>query len=165
MIKEFRMDSFTKLIERLKEMYSGYETKMEVDNGINYFVIINPFWNENIRISYEDGIIFFFSFQHAHFDYCDDIDDNIDSLIEYINFYLEGEQVAIEFLQGKTNIFGGDRCQNDIDMSSGESLLKSFTGDNTPLYESLYKQLKGLNCHCSIRGWNSVNNKDIDFIL
>ena len=49
-------------------------------------------------------------------------------------------------------------------MSTGESLLESFTQDNG-LYEPLYERIKGLNCRCSIRGWNNEYNKDIDFVL
>ena len=159
------MDLFTKLTEKLTKVYEKYETKIESKNDGNYFVIVNPFWDENIQISDEDGIIFFFSFQHAHFDYCDNIDDNIDCLIEYINAFLEEDRVAIEFLRGSTNLFGGDRSQDDIDITSGESLLKSFAGDDAELYESFCDQVKGSRCRCSIRGWNSAANKDIDFVL
>jgi hypothetical protein len=159
------MDLFTKLAARLSNEYNGYETKIEVNNGVDYFTIVNPLWNENIRISYEDGIIFFFSFQHTHFDYCEDFDDNIDSLIEYINSYIDGKRVAIEFLHEETNLFGGDRCPEDIDISSGETLLKSFVGDDKSFYEILCEQINGIRCRCSVRGWNSEDNKDIDFIL
>lgn len=159
------MDLFAKLSEKLTKIYKKYETRIDSNNGIKHFVIINPFWEENIQICARDGIIFVFSFQHAHFDYCGDDDKNIDCLVEHINTFLEGKRVAIEFFQGETNLFGGDRYQDDIDMSSGESLLKSFVGDNQLLYESLYKQVKGVSCRCSIRGWDSTYNKDIDFVL
>ena len=156
------MELFTKLTEA----YKDYETRTELENGVNYFVIVNPFGGENIQISDEDGIIFFFSCQHAHFDFYDDIDDNIDCLIEYINSFLHEKQVAIEFFQGDINLFGGSRCLDDLDMSSGETLLKSFAGDDfSSLHEHFYKQMKDQNCRCSIRGWDSTCNKDIDFIL
>jgi len=152
------------LFEKLKEVYKEYEMRIEYSNDTNHFVIINPYWEENIRISNEDGIIFLFSFQHAHFDYCDNIDENIDDLIEYINTFLDGKQVVIEFLQGDINLFGGGRYLDGIDMSSGELLLKSFTGDNS-LYGIIYEQIKGLHCRSAVRGWNSVSNKAIDFLL
>lgn len=82
------MSEFLKLKARLEEVYSTYETITEVDNGTEYFVIINPFWNENIRISHEDGITFFFSFVHQHFDYSDDFDDNMEDLIDKIGMFL-----------------------------------------------------------------------------
>ena len=159
------MDLFEKLSEKLAVKYKDYETSVESENGMKYFVIINPFWNENIRITDDDGIIFFFSFQHAHFDYCDDTNENIKCLIEYIDSYLSENRVVVEFLQDGKNLFGGDGCRNDIDMSSGESILRSFSGDNEGLYKSLYEHIKGLNCRCSIRGWNCVYNNDLDFIL
>lgn len=153
------------LFNKLAETYASYETKIESVNGTDNFIIINPFWDENIRVSFEDGIIFFFSFQHAHFDYCDDLDANIDCLVEYINAFLSEKQVAVEFFQETTNLFGGSRCLDEMNLSSGKALLQSFAGDNTTLYETLYKQVKGMDCHCAIRGWNSASNKDIEITL
>ncbi|MCL2854764.1 MAG: hypothetical protein FWE21_04005 [Defluviitaleaceae bacterium] len=155
------------LFAKLSEVYKGYETKVEAINDIDYFAIVNPFWDGNIRVSNEDldGIIFFFSFQHAHFDYGDDMNENINCLIEYINDFLGGKQVAVEFFQEGIAIGGGSRYLGDLDMSSGESLLRSFAGDNVVFYESVYNDAKGLACCCSIRGWNNADNKDVDFIL
>jgi len=160
------MDCFTKITERLQSAYRSYETKIETDNGINYFVIINPFWDENIRVSYdENSIILFFSFQHAHFYYCNDIDENIDSLIEYINEYLVGKRVVIEFLHDEKSLFGGDYNPSDIDTSSSKSILQTFAGVNTDLFEFLCEKIRGCRCRCSIRGWDNANNKDIEFTL
>jgi len=147
------------LLARLSKEYIDYETKIETKDGSGFFVIVNPFWHENIRISLDDESIFFFSFHHAHCD-CD-----VDYLVEYINNFLHGKWVSIEFFQEATDLFGGARDLDDIDISSGDSLLRSFTGDNDSLYDHLYKQIKGLNCRCSIRGWDNANNKDIDFVL
>jgi len=156
----------SKLVAKLSEVYKDYEIWLESEVGIDYIVIVNPFGGENIRISDEDGIIFFFSYHHAHFDYGVDIDDNIDCLVDYINSFLYERHVAIEFFHGDTNLFGGSRSLDDIDASSGETLLKSFTGDNfSSLQKHFYEQLRGINCHCSIRGWDIAYNKDIDFIL
>ena len=155
------MDLFTKLTE----VYKNYDVKTESDNGIKYFVIINPFWEENIRISYEDGIIFYFSFQHAHFDYYDSFDEDVDCLIEYTDTFLNEERVVIEFSQEGENLFGGDRYKKDIDITSVKSLLKIFTDDNKSLYKFIYKKLKGFTCRCSICSWNGSSNKNIDFIL
>ena len=157
------------LFAKLSEVYSNYETKIESDNGMACFVIVNPFWNEDIRVYYEEleGIIFAFSFQHAHFARFagEDMAGSIDSLIQYINDFLDGKAVAVEFFKGETAIGGGSRNLNDMDMSSGKSLLKSFAGDNSFFFESVYNNVKGLACRCSIRGWNNANNKDVDFIL
>ena len=165
------MDVFVRVKERLSETYSEYETKIEKHSGCDFFVIVNPFGGENIKVSTEDGIIFFFAYQHAHFDYCEDIDDNIDSLIDYINAFISEGMVSYEFLNGKTPLFGGSRYLDDINASSGESLLKSFASDSgakefdAKLYETLLNNIKGLNCRCSIRGWDGKSNKDIDFTL
>ena len=160
------MDSFSVLTAKLSAEYKDYDTRIESGNDVDYFVIKNPYGNEDIRISDEDGIIFFFSSQHAHFDYFDDIDENIECLIEYINSFLCGKQVAIMFFQGDTALFAGSSCMDDIDVSSGEALLKSFLGDSfSSLRKHFYKQLKGADCRCSIRGWDSVCNMDIEFKL
>jgi len=83
------------LFAKLAEVYKDYETRVESIYDRDNFVIVNPFWNENIRVSDEDGIIIYFSHQHGHFDYCDDMDENIDCLIEYINFFLYEKQLII----------------------------------------------------------------------
>ena len=159
------MDLFDKLAKRLAEEYKNYETRIEAEEGISYFVIVNPFWEENIRISTEDGIIFYFSYQHDHFDYYAGFNENIGDLINYINSYLNGERVCVEVFHEDENIFGGDRYLQDMDISSGEAWLKSFIGYNAEVYESIYEHIKGRPCRCSIRSWNSAFNKDIDFVL
>jgi len=164
-LKVLNMDLFEKLEERLAKEYMNYKTRIESENGNKYFVIVNPFWEENIRISAEDGIVFYFSYQHAHFDFYNEFENNVRYLIDYINWFFIGEKVAIEFFCEDESLFGGDRSPEDIDMSSGEALLKGYAGDNDSLYESLYEHLKGFRCRCSIRGWNCALNKDIDFVL
>jgi len=157
------------LFAGLSEIYKEYETRIETIGSIDYFVIANPFWDENIRISYEetDGIIFFFSSHHAHFDRFDGVDmaESVDSLIEHVNGFLNRKIVAVEFFVEGTDVGGGSRYLEDIDMSSGESLLKSFAGDNVFFFESVYSSAKGLASRCSIHGWNSADNKDVDFTL
>ena len=150
------------LFAMLAEVYSGRETRIETRNGIDYFVIVNPFWNENIRIC-SDDIIFFFSFQHAHFDFCHNMDENIELLIEYIDRFLHKREVAVEFfIEGETD-FGGSICLDDIDLSSGKSALKSFSGEYG--YKSFSKRAEKLACRCSIRSWNDAGNMDIDFVV
>ena len=156
------MSLFAKLAKKLTERYSKFETKTETINGIDYFVIVNPHWEENIRVSDEDGIIFFFSTQHAHFDYCGSDDENIDYLVEYIDDFIDGRQVAIEFFEGDNAIFGGSRYLGDINTLSAEEVYKCFVGGDQPLDDVLCKQPKS---RCSIRGWDAIHNKDIDFIV
>ena len=159
------MDLFAGLCERLAENYANLETKIESENDINYFVIVNPFWEENIKISTEDGIVFYFSFQHAHFDFSNNIDDNINYLIDYIDDFLEEKRAVIEFLEGDENLFGGDRPIDYIDTTSAELLLKSFIGGDPEAYESYAARFKGVSLHCSLRSWSGRFNKDFDFVL
>ncbi|MCL2153658.1 MAG: hypothetical protein FWH57_12015 [Oscillospiraceae bacterium] len=159
------METFARLAARLTDTYKDHETRIETIEGIEYFVIVNPFWEEDIRVLDQNGIIFRFSYQHAHFDCCEDIDEDIDELIEYIDEFIEKERVALDFFQGKTDLFGGSRKREEIDTSSGIALLKSFFKENDTFYELFYKRMQGAECRCSIRGWNNAHNEDIDFVL
>ena len=69
------------------------------------------------------------------------------------------------FLDGDTPLFGGDRNPANVDVSSGEFLLRDFVGDNEALRKAIKRDLKGVACRCSIRGWSSEHNCDIDFTL
>ena len=158
------METFARLAVRLADTYKDYETKIESNNGIDYFIIVNPFWEENIRAFDQDGIIFQFSYQHAHFDHCEDVDENIDDLIEYINNFIDKKHVALDFSQGKTSLFGGSRKREELDTSSGVALLKSFFGNNGTLFELFYKRMKGTECRCSVHGWNNALNEEIVFV-
>ena len=51
----YSMKLFDKIVAKLTESYKGYETRTELENSVNYFVIANPFGGENIRVSDEDG--------------------------------------------------------------------------------------------------------------
>ncbi|MDR1563854.1 MAG: hypothetical protein LBS74_02745 [Oscillospiraceae bacterium] len=146
------------LLKRLTETYKNYNTRVETKNGTEYFVILNPFGDENIEVML-DEVIFRFSFQHAHFD------EEEDSLFDYIDDFLSSKQVSFEFFVEGTDSFGGSRYLDEIDTSSGTALLNSFTDGNKSLYTYLSKKLKGANCRCSIRAWNSTQNRDIDFTL
>ena len=147
------------LFAKLTATYKNYVTRTETDEGVDFFVIVNPFWNENIRITYDNGILLLFSHQHAH------CDDNFDLLTDYIDAFLHRKEVAIEFFSGDKPLFGGSKCLDDIDMSSGKSLYESFIGDRPQLFLEFYKRIKGVNCRCSIRGWDNALNKDINFVL
>ncbi|MDF2556534.1 MAG: hypothetical protein K0R71_362 [Bacillales bacterium] len=143
------------ILENLKKEFSEYNTCIINKNGIDSFEIINPFGGENISVNFEDNEwTFFFSYQHTHFD------DDLDSLIKCIHDYLDEKLVSIEFfLDGKAR-FGGQRYLEDINMSSGESLLKDFG-----YYGSLLEHFKSKNYCCKIRCWNNTLNRDIDFVI
>jgi hypothetical protein len=142
------------VFDRLKEAFKDYEIEIEIDskNNTEWFIIKNPHWRENIEINYAGEYIFYFSYQHAHFD-----ENEIEDLIEYINGFISGEMVAIEFFMGEKAAFGGGGFYAEIDMSSKESLYSYFFPNmQLPLH---YKNIN----KCLIRGWNNTLNKDIIF--
>jgi len=149
------------LFNRLSEAYKNYGTSVSADakNGSIVFEIKNPHWEENIKVVDDGEITVYFSHQHAHMELMEK--NNIDGVIEYINDFLDGKKVTVEFFVGYSNIFGGEKYLDDIDMSSGESILRSFLGGESSYYESL----KGCDCRCEIRGWDSVHNKDVKFVI
>ena len=158
-------------IALLTEAYKSYFTEIGEKDGFAVFTIINPFWDGNIEVHIDsddisgEGIIFYFPLHHAHFD------EDFDSLIEYINDFLQGERFAVALYQDD-NLILGCSYRGEIDTSSGESIVKSLAGDgplypgsNTTAYESLQKQLEGRHGRCSIRGWNNALNQDIEFTM
>lgn len=81
------------LFNKLAEVYKNYETKIETINAIDYFIIINPFRNDNILVSEEDGINFIFSSTSSYFGYNADEEKNVNDLVTYINDVLDGKHV------------------------------------------------------------------------
>ena len=147
-------------IARLIEEYKNYITDIKSSDDGEAFVIINPFLGENIYIDLEEGeLTFHFSYHHAHFG------EDIKSLIDYIDDFLRNKLVVFEFYEGDFCFWSGARGQEDIDLSSGESALRSVTKDELSLWEHYYNLLKGVDCRCSIRSWDSLLNKDMDFTL
>jgi len=97
------MDLFKNLVER----YSNYETKIEIDEE-DTFVIINPYWEENIEVKHrDDGFIFFFSYHHAHFEFGVDIKENFTDLVAYINDFLGEKLIAYKISENEKYIRGG----------------------------------------------------------
>ena len=152
------------LFSKLAEVYKDYKTRIEAINSIDYFVIINPFWNENILVTDEGSINFIFSSTSVQFNCNEDQNENVNDLITCINDFLNGRQVVLQFFKEGDIAFTGRRYLKDIDMSTGESLLESFVQSNG-IFKPSYEGLKGFNCRCSIRGWNDELNQDIDFVL
>ena len=152
------------LFTKLAEVYKDYETKIEAINYIDYFVIVNPFGNNNILVSEEGGINLIFSSTSAHFNHNADANENVNDLIKCINEFLNGKLVVLQFFKEDDIAFSGSRYLEDIDMSSGESLLESFMQSNGP-FKASYEGIKGFNYRCLIRGWNNEHNQDFDFIL
>ena len=143
----------------LIKKFKDYNCQSIVKNEISTFEIINPFWEENITVITEgEELIFSFSYQHAHFS------NDVDSIFKYISNFLEAKQVVVEFFMNDNKIFGGDRSINELDKSTGDTILKSFF-NNDEIYAQYKNCLQGQRCCCKIRCWNNKYNEDIDFIL
>ena len=104
----------TNLFAKLSEIYKDYETKVERTGKFDYFILANPHWEENIKISEEDGIIFYFSYHHAHFDYGANMEENLQNLICYINDFLNESQVVFE-------VFIDDEAIRNFLLESGQN--------------------------------------------
>jgi hypothetical protein len=164
------MDMFTKVSERLTDRYSNFETKIEEDcRGDKYFAIVNPYWNENIQVYCDDmvssGLIFYFSYQHLHFDYSDDIDENIDQCIDAIDDFLNGNRIVFEFFCEETRVFGGDKPLDEIEKISPETLLVNSLNKYSSFYSIPGDPRVERGYRCAIRSWDSTQNRDIDFTL
>jgi hypothetical protein len=154
-----------KIFAKIIEAYKDYDTSVESSKDRYYkvFEIKNPYGNDNIKVVDDGEITVYFAYQHAHLAFMASSweKDNIDVLTEYIDDFISGKKVSVEFFVGDTSVLGGDLPVAEIDMASGESILKIFIDENN-LY---YKSLKGHNCRFAIRGWDSRLNKDINFVL
>ncbi len=85
--------------------------------------------------------------------------------MDYIDAFLFGDYASIEFFEGDTDLFGGARPVSELDTTSGESILKSFAGDNDALLKHFMSSFSGKHMNCKIRGWNNAMNADITFAL
>lgn len=115
--------------EYVQAQFGNFETKLEKqDQGHYQLTIFNPnVKDRNIDICF-DGLeaSFYFSYQHAHFEY---EDDEIEQLIDYTHKFLRDEYAAFQFFKdGKFAISGSQRSK-DIDLSSVDSILKTFIPD------------------------------------
>lgn len=159
----------------LKERYKDNNTKIVPRDDHDLFVIINPHWNQNIEIEvFSDGsgdeFIFNFYCHHEHF-------VNIDRLIEYINWFLNGVFIAYKIFRDEKEIARGFSKMDSIDISTGASIIESFIDGKSyweqfgawglETYDTLYKDYVGGggSFTFSIYGWNNRHSRDINFVL
>lgn len=84
--------------------------------------IINPFGGDNIKVYLDEvEMTFFYATQHAHFGY-----GEMEDLSDYIDGFLRGETVDIEFFRDGEDIMGGSQDFADIHLSSAESMVGLF---------------------------------------
>ena len=114
-------------------------------------ILVNPFYDENIKVYYYEDDDFSpfcvcFSFQHCHF-------TDEEYAIEWIRSIISGDKFAIEFFKDGKQRFGGDIDAKDLlDLSYHK--LEQFTGyyGRTNLL-SIADTFK-------VRGWNNRHNFD-----
>lgn len=108
--------------EYIKKQFSEYET--QINEKYEDFIDLTIF---NPNIPGRDIVVNFdsmratvhFSYQHAHLEY----DDGMDNIVEYIKSYISGRCAAVEFFKDSKNAMGGGYPSDAIDFSSVESIL------------------------------------------
>lgn len=138
----------------LTKHFSSYEIKFSKDGSL--VEIINPFYNENVKVEYipDDDFtpyIVYFAFQHCHM--CDEED-----IVEYINDIIDGNVFSIEFFNNGARCFGGDITAAELNDLSYETLARYM--------ESLgvAKMIDYANSF-KLRGWHSNYNLDAVFAI
>ncbi len=140
----------------LIEHFSGYEIKHSIERNRDLVEIINPFYNENIRVEYipEDDFtpyVVSFAFQHCHM--CDEED-----VLKYVNDIIDGNLLSIEFFNKGTRCFGGDITAEELDDLSYESLKKSMEDWGIPNLLNYADSFK-------LRDWHDKYNFDATFVI
>lgn len=130
----------------LQEAFSSYHIKFLDDESIE---IVNPFWEENIKIFYDESddwtpFILFFSYQHYHL-------NDKDNIIKVINDIISGKKLAIEFFMGEKNGFGGD-IEKSLLKNLSVNVLEEWSGYSADMLIK-YDRIK-------FRGWNNKDNFD-----
>lgn len=134
------------IIKMLQERYSDYKTKVYKSECGEIFEIINPNKEENIQIKLENNqmIIFYFSYQHAHFN------NDIKGLFEYIDQFISDSLAAIEFFNDGKNLFGGGISLAEVNVLSADELAERFG----------FKRKMLINCCFKVRSWSGRDDLD-----
>ena len=118
-------------------------------------VLINPFYDENIKVYYYEDDDFTpycacFSFQHCH------LPDEEDTL-EWIRSIISEDKLAIEFFKDGKQHFGGDIEAKDLSNLSFHK-LKHFAEDFG------LTKLISIADTFKVRGWNNQHNFDAKLV-
>lgn len=144
------MDPF----DKLSVVYKKYNTRISLQNEILQFEIINPHKQENITVTNcDDELIFYFSYQHAHFR------NEIDELISYINCFLSDEYVALEFFDGDKDLFGGGVSLQDVDVFSVNEIVAHFNYNLKSLDYYMNRSKRKIISY-KIRCWSGTYDAD-----
>jgi len=150
-----------RIFDKIAELYNNFKILTETKEEYKLLEIKNPYWEENIKIIFDTEITVCFSYQHVHVSMMAGRTEKceLDLLIEYINDIINNKKVAVGFFIEDKLVLGGEKYHDEIDISSGESILRSFINEDD-LY---FNYFRGHNLRCAIRGWDINLNKDINF--
>jgi len=153
----------------LQDTYKSHNTITKEQDGNITFTILNPIWNGNIDIEIEpdekngDGIIFIFPRHHAHFD------GDIESLIAYINDFMQSKLVAVTLYKGDEYMAGCSwHCAAVI---SPDDVINIFAGDrlrpgsNSTWREYYRDAFKGHPARFTVDAWDCARNQDVEFTM
>ncbi|MDD5924196.1 MAG: hypothetical protein PUC88_05350 [Clostridia bacterium] len=137
----------------LKNAFSKYD--VQFSEGFTKATIVNPFYDQNITVYYDEDDDFTpfcvsFSFQHCHL-----IDE--EDVVEWINSIIAGNKFAIEFFNNGQQCFGSEIESKELLDLSYEK-LEQFTG-----YYGSTKLLSIVDTF-KVRGWNNQHNFDATFV-
>ena len=139
------------MLSFLSKHFAAYDIKFSKERNRDLAEIINPFYDENIRVEYipEDDFtpyVVSFAFQHCHM--CDEED-----IVEYVNDIMNGNLLSIEFFDNGVRCFGGDIEASELADLSYETLAEHW--GKLLDYADSFK----------LRGWLSNNNFDAALII
>ena len=131
------------------------EHQIQFSDDFTDATIFNPFYEENITVSYDEALSFdpfcaCFSFQHRHL-----IDEN--DVINWINDIISGNRFAIEFFKNEQRCFGGD-----IEAAELKDLSYAKLEQSTGYYG--FTKLLDVADSFKIRGWERRNNWNAVFV-
>ena len=154
-----------KYIRKLFVHYKSEDACLHREGGEEWFEIINPYGKENIQVRWqENGLTFYFSYQHAHFNYDKKMKDNYLALTDYIDAFLSGEQAAVEFFKNGNNFFGGSWRMRGVDFSDAKRFMRVVF----PEKESrrwLKKQIEEGGVSFKIRSFSGEQDLDADIVV
>jgi hypothetical protein len=159
---------FENLLEAYRENGARITYKPWNQLMIPTLEIPNPFGGESITVESEFStdlprVTFRFSYQHAHFENFES--DEYEALLTYIDDFIAGRQVAVEFFLNGEARFGGSRYLEDLDIPSGEVFFNRLIENGDTFFSHPLSLYHGRTYCCKLRAWNPSQDKDIPFTI
>lgn len=117
--------------EYVQDKFGVFKTKLiKQHEECHQLTIFNPYVKErDITICFGgEEALFLFSFQYAYFDY----NEGIDQLVTYTNKFISEDYAAFQFFKDGKYAMCGCQKSRTVDLSSIESILKTFIPDLNP---------------------------------